>query len=113
MTRYFKGEMSIIKTSGKLPDNVRFVCGTTSGGDFTFTVVKNSERSVELPLNTTTLHNRNLKFLKYLYSKEKRPVDSKGFPVPVEENISFEKDTFNLKVPAKCVMLFTSYKSGE
>ncbi|WP_300433974.1 cellulase family glycosylhydrolase [Christiangramia sp.] len=110
MTRYFKGDMDIIGSNGKLPELVRFVAGKSSKGDITFSVINNSEKDIELPVDVNSFNADGKRFNKYLYSESKRPVDSSGFPIPEKDNIML-KENFKLKLPSKSVVLYTTYNS--
>ena len=110
MTRYFKGEMDIVKTSGKLPDMVRFVVGKSTDGDITFSVINNSEDDIELTIDIKSFNANGKGFNKYLYSESTRPVDSMGFPIPEKKNLMLE-ESFELKLLPKSVVLYTTYNA--
>ncbi|UAB83164.1 hypothetical protein INR75_13270 [Zunongwangia sp. SCSIO 43204] len=110
MTRYFKGEMDIIGTSGKLPKMVRFVVGKSTDGDITFSVINNSEDDIELTIDIKSFNANGKGFNKYLYSESTRPVDSMGFPIPEKKNLMLE-ESFELKLLPKSVVLYTTYNA--
>ncbi|MCX2837859.1 hypothetical protein OQ279_06800 [Salinimicrobium sp. MT39] len=108
MTRYFPGEMIIVKNSGLNMQGVRMVVGRTEEEQITFAVVNNSVSDATFQLDTEIYQDQV--FRKFIYSEDLRPVDSNNFPVPHEENLTFKDKTSTINIPSKSVVLYTTYK---
>ncbi len=108
MTRFYKGDMDILRIQGSLPEGIRSVAGKSANGNCTLTLVNNSGQQVSLSINGKSFSTKEQSFQRYLYSENERPVDPDGFPVPLERNISMLK-SHSVTIPARSVMLFTTY----
>ncbi|CAM3377498.1 cellulase family glycosylhydrolase [Flavobacterium chungbukense] len=108
MTRYFTGDMKIVKNSNLNIDKVRALTGITKSGDITIAIVNNSDNEANFTIDTKKLKLKSA-LNKYLYSENKRPVDAKGFPVPLEK-ITIKNNAIQVSIPAKSVILYTSYQ---
>ncbi|MEZ7497144.1 MULTISPECIES: cellulase family glycosylhydrolase [Flavobacterium] len=108
MTRYFSGDMAIVKINDLNFEKVRATAGVTKSGDFTIAVVNNSDKEARFIIRTKNMKLKS-KLIKYLYSENNRPVNSKGYPVP-SEKINLKDNGISVLIPAKSVILYTSYK---
>lgn len=108
MTRYFTGDMKIVKINNLNIDKVRAAAGITKSGDFTIAIANNSDKDANFSIDTKKLKLKS-KAIKYLYSENQRPVDANDFPIPLEK-ISLKADVISVSIPAKSVILYTSYQ---
>ncbi|MBZ4034221.1 hypothetical protein K6T82_05550 [Flavobacterium sp. 17A] len=108
MTRYLTSDMKIVKIENLNLDKVRTVTGITKNGDITIAIANNSDTEANFTIDTKKLKLKS-ELHKYLYSENKRPVDAKGFPVPLEK-ISLKNNAIQVSIPAKSVILYTSYQ---
>jgi len=108
MTRYFTGDMKIVKNSDLNIDKVRALTGITKTGNITIAIVNNSDNEANFTIDTKKLKIKSA-LNKYLYSENKRPVDAKGFPVPLEKS-TIKDNSIQVSIPAKSVILYTSYQ---
>lgn len=110
MCRYYKGDMNIVKMDGLDKYGIRGTAGITKGGEVTITLVNNTDKEAKFTLDTNKFKS-GIKLNKYLYNESKRPVDSNDFPVSSEKDLEIGKAPINVTVPAKSVVLYTSYKN--
>lgn len=107
LTRYFTNDMKIVKTTGLDIDKVRMVSGWSTTNHVTFSVVNNSDKEATFILDTKNLKNKSFK--KFIYSENNRPVDNNNFPKAVQNNLSFTSGSEQITIPAKSVLLYTTY----
>lgn len=107
ITRYFTEDMKIVKTTGLKLNKVRMVSGWSTNNHVTFSIVNNSSKNATFTLDTKNLQNKNFK--KFIYSEKNRPVDGNNFPKAVQTNLSFTSDSKQITIPAKSVLLYTTY----
>ena len=108
MTRYFSGEMKIVKINNLNIEKVRATAGITDTGEITIAIVNNSDKEANFKIDTNNL-NLKSKLIKYLYSENNRLVNEKGYPIP-SEKINLKHSGILVSIPAKSVILYTSYK---
>jgi hypothetical protein len=109
MTRYFSNEMTIVKIGNLTLENVRATVGVSKSGDFTIAIVNNSDKGANFTIDTKNLKlKKNL--IKFLYTENKRLVNDKGFPIPLEKITLHQKTGIQVSIPAKSVILYTTYK---
>jgi hypothetical protein len=108
MTRNFTGDMKIVKINNLTIEKVRATAGITKSGDFTIAIINNSDKDANFTIDTKNLKLKS-KAIQYLYSENKRPIDAKGYPIP-SEKISIKADGIPVSIPAKSVILYTSYQ---
>lgn len=109
MTRYFKGDMKIVKMNNLNFDKVRATAGIAASGDFTIAIANNGDKEANFTIDTKNLKLKS-RVKTYLYSENKRKVDTKGFPVPLEK-INLNDSGIQVSIPAKSVILYTSYQN--
>lgn len=108
MTRFYTGDMKIVKTDGISQDKpIRAVTGINDKGDMTFTLVNNSSEEYQFYMDQDAVKGKT--FRKYLYSENQMKKDKNDFPVSITNKFKVKSKTL-IKVPAKSVLLFTTYQ---
>nr|WP_315142092.1 hypothetical protein [uncultured Flavobacterium sp.] len=108
MTRYFSNEMKIIKVDDLNIQNVRTTAGLSGSGDITIAIVNNGDKEANFIIDTQKI-KKGKRLNQYLYTENNRQVNEQGFPVPLKEKIN-SKNGIQVSIPAKSVILYTSYK---
>ena len=108
MTRYFSNEMKIIKVDDLNIQNVRTTAGLSGSGDITIAIVNNGDKEANFIIDTQKI-KKGKRLNQYLYTENNRQVNEQGFPFPLKEKIN-SKNGIQVSIPAKSVILYTSYK---
>lgn len=108
MTRFYPSGMTVVKSSSdKDITSFRTVSGISKDGNVTITFVNNGTDDLSFELDQRSVKNK--KFKKYLYTEKNRKMDAEGFPLPLETGISSKKNNIKVSIPAKSVVLLTTY----
>ncbi len=108
MTRYFTNDLKIVKLDNLNIEKVRATAGFTTSGEATIAIANNSDKEANFTIDAKKLKLKS-KLNKYLYTESKRPVDKNGFPIP-SEKMSLKENSIKVSIPAKSVILYTTYQ---
>jgi len=109
MTRFYTSGMNIVRSSASVEtEGFRVVTGIAKDGNVTMTFVNNGKEDLTVELEGKPVIDAK-KFKEYLYSENDRKVNKQGFPVTAQTGIVLKGKSRNIKIPAKSVVLLTTY----